>query len=148
MTYIDDLDVGMFVAILDQPEQERSPFGFPMWITEDDERRKRKTSGTGEPLEILAISLPFLCVTDGKRRFSVDTRAVDLQKLGKDYVREMRSREEPGTKKKRKRKEKPDPQACPRCHERRIQTKTVGREWKFVCPRCGYDGEQPIAIVT
>jgi hypothetical protein len=146
MTYIDDLEVGMFVAVLDQPD-ERPAHGMFAMFQPDDERPRRRYSAAGEPLEILAISLPFICVTDGKRRFSIDTRVVSLQRLQSAYVKEMQRRDEPGAKRRRRKKEKPDPQACPRCREKRIQTKSVGKDWKFVCPRCGYDGEQPIAII-
>lgn len=48
---------------------------------------KTMPSFDGKPYEIAAISLPFVLLADGFRRFAVDIRAFELMQVGNDYVR-------------------------------------------------------------
>lgn len=90
MTPADDLRPGMWVAIVgrEEPEEETSgQWSFTAWPMA---RSTRSTVAyTGEPLQILAISLPFLCVFGGGKRFAIDLRSRDVQRLSKRFVRAM-----------------------------------------------------------
>src|SRR5688572_19986213 len=118
MTPVDDLKDGMFVAICGHKIREseyRSPFLFE-WTGPVVE--PRQPDFDGRPLEILAVCLPFLCVTDGKKRFAIDVRKWDVQRISRRYAEQMQASETEGAKrfkKRPKKKEKPDPGTCPRC---------------------------------
>jgi hypothetical protein len=119
-TAVDDLKVGEHIAVV---EDKRD------W---DD--RERASTFNGKPLKILAISLPFLSVSDGQRVFAIDVRAWGVRRLDKKYVKVM-AEEAP----KRKKKIKPDPKTCPRCGERMVERLDQSVErWFLVCRSCGH----------
>lgn len=74
MSRIDDLDIGTYVAISHINGEYQTHKGQPMV--------------TGEPMLILAISLPFIAVQDTSGvKCAVDVRVVTLQKMSKEYAR-------------------------------------------------------------
>lgn len=149
MTAVDDLKVGMYVAVTDCELPSPEPtFGIPYWYTgEMEQRRQSRAVSNGMPLEVLAISLPFLCVTDGKRRFSVDVRETRLQRLSRQYVQAMAGGQDQdftATRRRRKKKSKPDPKKCPRCGSRRVERLVAPGEWSLYCQQCGLADAPPI----
>lgn len=159
MTKIDDLNVGDFIVISGVREEDYqpawgsydSPFGPP--------RQPVTPVLTGNPFRIEAISLPFLCVTDGHHRAGLDVRRFVFQRVTKEYVQAMvagrsdstifssRKTLERGdthpllvTGKKRKKKTKPDPKACRRCGSKMIERRMPYAKWQLVCPDCGFEG--------
>lgn len=136
MTPVDDIRVGMFVAICQYRGQEQA---YP-WEGCQEPRFD------GAPLEVLEVCLPFLCVTDGRKRFAVDVRLWGVQKVSPKYAAAMQTPESAGKarflKGKRKKKPKPDPRSCPRCHTRMVErliVEVTGNHWRLVCPECGKD---------
>jgi hypothetical protein len=91
MTAVDDLKVGMFVAIVGdyEPKGWREPEMSPFFSMCYGEPTKPKPRATGQPLQIVAISLPFLAVTDGEKKYPIDVRECQLQRLSPAYVRAM-----------------------------------------------------------
>lgn len=90
MTPADDLRPGMWVAIVgrEEPEEEpENPWALMAWPT--TKKTKTTRTFTGEPFQILAISLPFLCVIGSGKQFAVDIRSVDVQRLNRQFVRAM-----------------------------------------------------------
>lgn len=163
--HIEDLKVGEFVAVVGVSQQtdnylEREHFTFQMMnvLPRDNSQRF-----DGEPLEILAISVPFLCVKDSKgRRHGIDTRDLILTRLSKDFVSEMlffgntldgknvprserqrRKREERERRrehKKRREEAKKDPKICPRCFNPRMsQLRRGDGTWVLHCDQCRSD---------
>lgn len=132
MTPVDDLKVGGYVAVVgvkdnDQPE----PFGF---------FTPRPKAFDGLPVQITAISLPFVAVKDARGNIGAfDVRTFDLQIVSRRYAEAMQLAK---PKRRRKRKEKPDPQWCVRCGGRLLQrlSKDSKFAWHVVCPECGWDG--------
>lgn len=160
----DDWKVGIFVAITsvvkyreedDASYTEREHFTFQMMPMRRRERRERYD---GVPLEVMAVSLPFICVSDGKDRFALDTRDLVFTKLNKDFVAEMREgyrssgtvmrngervsksriKQERKEKKRLKEEAKKDPSMCPRCFTKCKQImEKPGDPWIYVCEQCG-----------
>ena len=141
MTPPDDLRPGQYIALVRAKDDDApvSPFDFfgPP---------KRSTDRIdGRPLEILAISLPFLCVTDGRRRFGIDLRQYDVKRVTRQYAEhlwpERRQEVRQFKGKRRERKEKPDGSYCQRCGSRLIQAYDIrNRVWRIACRDCGFDG--------
>lgn len=127
-TRVDDLRVGMWVAVTATEEDVGPAMGFgtfgfgrgkPSLAPEVD----------GKPLKIVAMSLPFVCVTDGYHRHALDVRTVVFQKLSPRYVKSLLGRAlytdehgmyavaDPNARKRRQRQEKArrakDERACP-----------------------------------
>jgi hypothetical protein len=147
MTPVDDLKPGMFVAIVDREDSAPEPSGFTMVYSgfgETSYSRHSSPSSDGQPLEIIAMSLPFICVTDGKRRFAIDVRTTYLKKLDPRYVKamteEQREAEFTATRKRKKRESaEHDSSRCSRCGGRLVQrlVKPGSGEWLDFCPQCG-----------
>lgn len=134
MTAIDDLKVGMWIAVTKLAEDQCE---VTMW------GGRRPITYGGEPLRVLSLSLPFICVTDGKRRFSLDARTVEVQKLNSRYVREMLQADTPVERCKRKRKRSVrDPLLCPRCRCGRLIQRATSKNgdvtWDWYCTECGF----------
>lgn len=143
MTAVDDLKPGMFVAVtrLKQIEESASdPMEF--WG-----HRPQSRVYNGQPLEVLAVSPPFVSVAAQGKVWAFDVRETEVQKLDRRYVRsfEHGTAAIPSAKRKRKKKQKPDPSRCPRCHAgrliQRLIVKPAGNEWCLACTQCGYQGE-------
>jgi predicted RNA-binding Zn-ribbon protein involved in translation (DUF1610 family) len=156
MTRPDDLAKGQYITLvecLDVPAY--SPFD---WRTED----YRAVRFDGCPLEVLAVSLPFLCVTDGFDVFAVDTRAWRVQRVSKEYAAAMataRRQATTGAEKPLRHRRgsvfaakstspKRDHRDCPRCGERMAQVRGIGSHpaWTLICKNCGHNGG-PVTII-
>src|SRR5688500_3625090 len=76
---------GMFVAIHrcvddNEPDQtEMTPWG-PRTV-------RSSSTYTGTPLRVLAVSPPFVCVTNGEETEAIDLRRIGIIKLRKSYVK-------------------------------------------------------------
>lgn len=142
----DDLEPGLWIAVTGIPDDENdqidSPFG-PI---------RRRAMFDGTPLEVIAVSLPFVAVTDGQNVFAIDTRTVVFTRMHKSYVKAMltRMRREtpPNTRMRqvihsRQEPDAKDPRCCPRCFEGRLRKiMTAGASvWMKVCPVCGFEKE-------
>lgn len=140
MTAIDDLKPGMFVAVTQyrgETEHHDSWMGFSC---------NRTPTFDGKPWKVVAISLPFACLTDGRTKISIDLRLWGVQRITRQYAQAFepgeRHVDKPAFGKKRKRKEKPDKRSCPRCGARMVERlKVPGKSvWAAVCRQCGFDG--------
>ena len=149
---LDDLRVGKWVAIeSDAAEPVENPFGDYSFF---GRQAKKGSLVNGQPLQIKAISLPFLAVTDGNHRFSLDTREVRVCLLDSKYVKAMTQEKPVGTKARgvavpeRRRKKKPATQVqttcriCPECQAILREVNQSG-EWFFRCNECGFLGGRP-----
>lgn len=140
----DELKVGMYVAVTAyKGEEQTTPWGHTY---------KPTIQFDGEPLKILAKSMPFVSVTDGHKVYAIDWRSWDIQKLSPHYVRAMlvnrqgcqsvtasELMETTGQRRKRKHKNKyTGPSVCPRCGGNRGQGEGV---WRWYCPDCGLEEE-------
>jgi hypothetical protein len=156
MTPVDDLKPGMFVAVVYREEATPPPSWGPMYIESGSYRTSSSPAlgSNGQPLEILAMSLPFICVTDGKHRFAIDVRTTELKKLDPRYVKAMteEKREVEFThtrRRKKKAKDSPDSSKCPRCGSRLVQRvcKPGSGEWVDHCPQCGGGPGSPAFVI-
>lgn len=86
MTPVDDLEVGMWVAVVDcEDEPQQVDFNpFHMF-----EQRRSRPQFSGLPLRVLAISLPFVCVSVDGSPQSLDIRRIRLQRVSKEYCEAM-----------------------------------------------------------
>lgn len=81
MTAVDDLHVNNWIAVTSwEDEFGISLFGTPV---------SRSRPVDGAPLQIRAISLPFICVSDGTYRYALDMRKCVVKKLHPKYVKMM-----------------------------------------------------------
>lgn len=160
-TPIDDLKVGMWIAVSHTEESGgdmMSPFSMF--------RSNRGVQIDGRPLQIQAISLPFIAVTDGVNRMPLDIRTVEVQKLDKAYVKLLRQNErrqretqtqthgrgqptgidywvadnQPEQKEPEKRRDR----CCPLCGNwliERLINETS--DWVLACRECGFTGTIP-----
>jgi hypothetical protein len=144
----DDLSVKQWVAIEHEREDDDEPSSPFM-------RRARESRVDGTPLQILEISMPFVCVTNGKHRFVLDLRKVDLCRITAQYVKTLTStpREYDGgaflikhVQEKKKTEENADSgrACCPYCGSRLIQ-RFVDNIWVHVCRECGFSGSRGAA---
>lgn len=159
MTPEDDLKVGQWIAIVteivaDTSEgPEWSPFGW-------GHSPRRESNVDGRPLRILAISLPFIAVTDGMNRFPIDVRESKVTKLSSSYVKAMARQQLPRHQQGRSicetlsanrfvisepperiSEEKPE-RACPLCGDRLIERHRE-KVWFLACRLCGFEGGPP-----
>ncbi len=143
----DELKAGQWVVLTeeitkDEGYQESNIFGSRHYHWRPD----------GQPLEVLAVDLPFVMVKALSGAVSsVDIRYYRLMKCYKKYVqaaidetenRRMSPVQERRIvgKRRKKIKEKKEPRACPRCGTKMIERKTEGLGgWRKVCPECGLD---------
>ena len=141
MTAIDDLKPGMWIAVTGKREEDAPDYqDFPFF---GGQRKSHVFDGF--PLRILAISLPFIAVDRGGSVQSIDVRKFTVTRMNRSYVN-VAAEFEPSIKLKRKRrkKEKPDPRACPRCVANIIQRRVISPDpakqaWFNVCSGCGFD---------
>lgn len=159
---MDDVKVGMYIAITGVVKHEEEDylklehFTFQMMPMRRQDRRHRMD---GIPLEVLAVSLPFLCVDDGANRFGLDTRDLVFTKLDKEFVDEMRhgsttanpyndERKPPRSVRRKIKREKNklvkdtknNPAACPRCYNQKTsQIRHGDGKWYRHCSQCGLD---------
>ena len=154
-TRIDDLKVGRWFAIKAERDIEEQPTFAEMPYLRS--RNLRTTAVTGQPLKIVAISLPFIVVTDGVGRFTLDTRLYDFIRLSAKYVRALTEVvvESDGQRLvayldqiKKLPKENPDPKLCPNCSEGRLRQTYRKEVWIFLCPVCGFEGRPPIENIS
>lgn len=140
--HFENLHVGNWVTPVEvveyeQPMHPMHPGAAP---PEPEEYWSRRTAN-GMPLQIKAMSWPWLVVCDGERRWAIDSRNVKLVKLNRAYVREAKLieteeiqwEEEPAS-------AIEDPGGrCPRCHYpgQPRQVMTIGGGWHLECPNCG-----------
>lgn len=151
MTPLDDLKPGQWVAIFAVKERETTYDPFRGYRKE----HSRSYPVNGKPLKILAISLPFVCVTDGRARYSIDVRDCELKKLSPHYVRVLTETESemdecgdsffvrestPNKHRKRKRKKADTRGCCPNCGTRLRQRRVDIGTWSWVCNECGFIG--------
>lgn len=135
MTQVDDLKIGMCVVLVGCKTHMVDAWG-----------REIEPDYNGWPVEILEISLPFLCVTDGQRNFAIDVRRWEVIQVTKRYVECMRAsavetvQKFTKTKTSRRYKKKPHPNDCPRCGCRMRQKSKGQGEYRWFCPDCDYEG--------
>ncbi len=131
-TPIDSLRVGDFITVIGHKNPPADP---DLQIRE----------WTGRPAEILAISLPFLCVDYGGEVSAIDVRPWEFQRVTKKYWLAMtdaapfsipEAQAEPD-----------DHPRCVKCGERLVQRLlwTEGSEWHMFCANCNSDyGRVPV----
>src|SRR5574337_1061529 len=100
----------------------------------------------GMPMKVLAVATPFLCVTDGKNRLSLDLRLVQVQVVSKKFFDEMTADvPTPAVSKEQRWRRKRVVAAgrisitCPRCGADCVQRST-GNGWRWVCKECDLQG--------
>ena len=149
MTAIDDLHVGNWIAVTgDRDDTDTTSYPYPVYRPEP--------RFTGEPVKILAISLPFLCIYLPKCGMAdtLDVRRVNVTKLHRTYVRRMleyptveaqeagdvhwsddQAKPLPGQDSENKR-------PCPMCGGPMIERSVAGdsRGWHLFCKECGFSG--------
>ena len=137
MTPIENLKRGHFIAVVS--DKHSKPDDESMWFY------RSKPDMNGHPLEILSICLPFISVQDANGTVSsIDVRRWGVRRLSKRYVYSMlpacKTRLATSIPTKRKHKQKPGPNDCPRCSTRMIQRRKEGlnEHWQRVCRNCGY----------
>lgn len=147
--YILTLKKGDLIALTDFHNEDETPPTYEELMMGG--QRRARTQFDGKPWRIVSISLPFLLVTDGKKRVSIDTRMWSVQRVSKEYAREWRSEEQTtetlkkGKKtndlfKKKPRKEKPGLDQCTKCGGKMKQALKGHQVWKWVCSECGNEG--------
>lgn len=142
MTPADDLRVGQHVAVI---RVKSTADGFMNGVYGNPQ----PPSYDGYPLKILAISLPFVSVSNGREVFGLDVRDIDVKVVNAKYVKAMTSTEVLRKIRRRKRKkEKPDPKLCPNCKEGCLVERLIVQAgkpniWIAVCTVCGY-GSEPV----
>lgn len=138
-TPVDSLKIGDWVAVVryKQARSKHTPWGS--WDVEP--------SYDGRPGQVVAISLPFVALTDGARVGTIDVRDIDLQRVTEQYAKAVLSSGAVPVKVRRRRRGKPDPSLCPRCGDRLQQFMSKRTEFKFRvrCPSCGWDGGPVLA---
>lgn len=153
----DDLKVKQWVVITRDYNDQLKEFNDRPFIV-----RSEDSLVDGTPLQILAINLPFLAVTDGIIRKSIDVRHVDLKKANRKYVDLMKRKrkkyqldfsdaqnfcnnhiidhvDEDEIKKEKKRKDDMRGK-CPECGEKLVNKRTESGEWIMFCRECGFEG--------
>lgn len=144
MTPVDDLHVNNWIAVC---YDKRAEPDMPFWG-----QHSRQPSFTGQPLQIIAISLPFIAVRDGRRRFSIDIRDFGVRKLHPTYVRQMKGSYEDhddgvcGISESGKEDVVLDEGSirglCPMCGEKLRERRLATGVWVFICDECGFEGGQ------
>lgn len=105
---------------------------------------------TGQPVKVVAVSLPFICVTDGRARWPIDVRQCCFSRTNRSYINAMRDfvpaeamrgaefydgdEEEFYAKEAKPEKTQGN---CPKCGGLLVETLTIGSpEWLLVCREC------------
>ena len=149
----DDIKVNMWVAIIQVLEEDNGYDYNPFW----GGGRTPTLPVDGRPLQVIAISLPFVAVRDGEYRYSVDIRKYVLSRIHKTYKRMMTGKRaggsdiHPGA---AHSVEHVDTVAthqednrgnCPMCGERlrQVMTEHAPGVWFFRCKQCGFEGAPP-----
>ena len=145
-----DLQVGRHYVMRARAAKEPDdPFGFFHHGPRQDPR-------DGVAVQIVAKNLPFVIVTGCYGQEVIDTRLIEFIPAGPKYLREFAKMYEANKeevvlqhraklRKKKRKKVKPDPRNCPRCHVRMVLRKTATTNWMLVCPECGAQYEGAIA---
>lgn len=134
------------VAHREEPQQSAGPFGFAL----------PTISFSGQPLKILAMSYPFLSVTDGRVRYALDVREWGVRKLSDSYVKKMAGRfssqhdgqmglceVDSSFGSSKKVMENPIGR-CPLCGEKLHDKQRAGEGfWFKACGNCGFEGGMP-----
>lgn len=173
-THPENLKPGDWIAVVghrdldnqdDEPQMVMSMFGPSV------SRPSPPPQYNGLPSKVVAISLPFICITDGKATEALDIRQIRVQKVSKRYAKAMiAGRRSEGVWAARQNttdvQDVADvfnmtasdivmsssdvltfkmPRTCPVCQEAEMkETLTEGeREWKLSCPSCGFTGTRP-----
>lgn len=131
MTPIDDIRIGNHIALVDYRGPDRCNRGG----------QPKPMRFDGDPLEVVAISLPFLAVVNGPHLLTIDTRMYDVQKLKPHYVRTVHRFVDSMPSEEEIEARHPDPRRCVRCGERlrHRNDKQTKFEWRLICPNCGND---------
>lgn len=148
MTPIEDIHPGQFICVVrDKRLDDQSHPQPPRFAM----------SYSGRPVEVIAISLPFIAVTNGRFTDSIDVRDFDVKVVTKEYAIAMLSRinDTPGVsraKKIRKHRERqkriaeakfdsvmgivhqPHERDCPRCGERMVRRRTYSQNCSAAIP--------------
>jgi hypothetical protein len=160
--HIENLNPGDFIVVTgvvsdleatnNSNPYEFNPFGF--------QPPRQRHIFDGHPLRVIhANDPPFLIVTNGTALMPLDIREFIVSKVSREYVELFLDRTDHTHKpldpqprkrrpkslalipsKQRKRKEKPDPSACPRCGKRMTlirRQNTPG--WFIYCSECDMD---------
>jgi hypothetical protein len=144
----------MFVAIshiAEEIETEEQPSFSSMMGFMIPQQRKEK-SYNGKPWVIEAISLPFVCLTDGRVKLGVDLRKVTLQKVSREYAKAMdlHKEERKGSIFDRNppKPETRDSRQCYRCGSRMVERlKHPGRGvWAVICRECGAEQSAVVEV--
>jgi hypothetical protein len=91
MTPVDDLKEGQWITVVgnrhldaqDDDDDSGAPFN-PFDFTRPS--RRQKPSYSGAPVKIVAISLPFIAVADGRGVDTLDMRVWQVKKVTKKYA--------------------------------------------------------------
>jgi len=132
MTPIDDLRVGQWIAVC----SDRMTKG-----------RERYASFTGEPCEIVAISLPFIAVWIPRpgRGDTIDVRRYGVVRLDRKYVRVMLQMPLEDSPKDEDHEEQEQESLCPICGHKLSQRMVAGDgdELALHCSECGFGWHMP-----
>lgn len=146
----ENLHVGQWIAITDEHRRPQPDLSMPFFFGGTPSRVD------GKPLQIKAISFPFLCVSDGHHLFSIDTRAQNVITLHRSYVKLLKGRRQHSedrdyakwwTGEEKENDDAPEPRCCPMCGERLVErlidSGTPEATWILACRSCGFQGTIP-----
>lgn len=139
----DDLEVGMFVAVSGFIGEDDSPEPSPWTYT-----RPRSDLIDGTPLEILAVSLPFVLLHNGHGQGTLDIRTVTLVRLQDEYVAAFRKtpiekcRRVPGQQPPREPTTPVSVDCCGRCGSKQNLFRSATGPWAWKCRECKAIEEQ------
>lgn len=132
----DDLKKGMIVTVVGRKVEPPDP---PPWVFAP----RRPEEFSGNPVEVVAVSLPFVAVTNGERTFSIDLRCWVLGRVSRAYRDAMSDSVPASRRRKKRRPEKPDPSRCVNCGDRLAQV-LRDRKWYYYCRHCRKAGDEVI----
>lgn len=159
----DDLKPGVFFAlsgVVNDDSEENYLEKEDMFFGRMKQRRTdRYAQFDGTPLEILEVSLPFICVNNGQATFGMDIRGLVMVQLSEEFVDEMRAsaqhngmtsrgeRKVTPREKRRRKKEhkqkilsaKKDKRICPRCFNAKTTQILRDGQWYYHCDQCELD---------
>ena len=146
-TKVDDFMVGRWYAIVSEAEQEVQQDFNPFF------QQHRNAYVNGRPLKLLAMSLPFAVFTDGRERFTLDTRQFGFIRLNYRYIKAIGIREERTERgrivtlenpEQRRRKRESEEGCCPICGcQLRQKFRDQDGDWLLHCIGCGFEGGLP-----
>jgi hypothetical protein len=129
MMHIENLKTGQWVVVVaHKAAGQVDMFG-----------REAEYEFTGVPHRVKSVCPPFVAVEYRGHVAAIDTRVFELMPVHPKYVQAMESAVRP---KRRRRKEKPDPNKCPRCgtnFQRRVITVEGRYAIQVFCPECHWD---------